>query len=189
MFSASWLLVLDQMNAMAAAPEAALSVTMAGSAEAIQFVPLLLTFVGDNPEVQKVCGVSDGPSARHPCRACMVHKTDTHCFYSAEHQAGPASKCVPRTSTDLIEKTVDALCKGTQKERVDALRAGGSLAGVPTCFNYYAGSATAAGVLHATPQDPMHHFGCGLAPYLVSFIGETAHAACAVVNSQQDSQC
>ena len=89
---------------------------------------------------------------------------------------GPNSVCKSRTSEQVIEGTADALCIAHKKDRQKALKHAGSLNGTPTCFNFYSGWATDEGVMHATPQNPMHHFGQGLAPDLIGFIGEqSAH--------------
>ena len=176
MWSASWKLVLDQLQAMGDAPEAALHVRLSDGQTVLKLVPKLVTFVGDHPEVQTACGVSASAGAAFPCRACHVPWAETHRFFTRAQQKGPKSVCKPRTSEQVIEGTADALCIAHKKDRQKALKDAGSLNGAPTCFNFYSGWATDEGVMHATPQDPMHHFGQGLAPDLIGFIGEqSAH--------------
>jgi Plavaka transposase len=190
-FSACWKRVLEQIQAMSAAG-AHITVVLA---DGITFtaVPVVIMFIGDHPELQLVCGVSSSWQAQFLCRMCWCTWSRSHLFYSAAQQSKRGAHCRPRTAAELLRLTAEAADKAdTASGRKEALRAGGSLSGVPTAFLYYDGFGTAAGVLQATAQDRLHHIKGGISSDIIKMLlqaasdlpGVSASAASAVWSSR-----
>lgn len=68
---AVWKVVVDSLKR--AVEKEPIMIPLAGGGS-LKVCPRMLFFVGDYPELQLVCGCVSSPSAKRPCRVCMVKK-------------------------------------------------------------------------------------------------------------------
>lgn len=64
----------------------------------------LIMFVGDHPELQTLCGVSEGWSASWPCRMCLVPHDETDKFFKKSDGRGSDSVCQLRTAAKVLKQ-------------------------------------------------------------------------------------